>query len=662
MPDAMEPIQAIEATLAGVRRRLRFAEALTGASLGLLPGLCAAALLLGVYKLTPIPRPSLLLVAALAVLPALVGGLRAWLRQRTLQEMAQWVDHKAGLQERLSTAWELHSKGCNPEWKRIVVQDAARQLIGVNPVRLIPLRAGCHPGWLATAATLALIAGFAPIYRTPAFLQKEQEAQAVSQTAAQLVQVTRQQLEQRQPVLEPAQKALNEVLEFGVQLSQSKLTRAEAIHDLASLSQKLEQELRKLGERPSLKPLDQAARTPSNGSAAADLQQKIDAHRQALGAADGQQQLVDKLQRALQALKESAKALASGTEAEQAAGREKLAQSLEALAQQAREAGLALSGLDEAVSALRDAQTDFFLRDINTALNQVDKLQQLAKNLQQLQQQQAKVGVSLPEQLEMGQAKAAKQRLDAVIKELKASPLTPSRIRELQEELKRSLGPAERYASLPDPLKRAANLLDQTLKAADGNQQAGQMASQGETAHQLAQAAQALDTLSQEMADADQLAATLDALDEAQQAIASGRGFRQSPGKSGRPGFGKGGKPGRGVGTWAQEEGWTQIPEDTSGWDNSGIVQDELDARGLSERDPADRRGELAPTRVKGQMSPGGSMQSITLKGVHIKGQSRVRLGEATGAAQAEAQNALNQDQVPRAYQPSVKSYFDDLK
>ncbi|MBI1839730.1 MAG: hypothetical protein HYR88_02620 [Verrucomicrobia bacterium] len=65
---------------------------------------------------------------------------------------------------------------------------------------------------------------------------------------------------------------------------------------------------------------------------------------------------------------------------------------------------------------------------------------------------------------------------------------------------------------------------------------------------------------------------------------------------------------------------------------------------------------------MKGKMSPGGSMPSITLKGVHIKGQSAVRFTEAAATAQAEAQKALNQDKVPRAYQDSVKTYFDDFK
>jgi hypothetical protein len=55
-------------------------------------------------------------------------------------------------------------------------------------------------------------------------------------------------------------------------------------------------------------------------------------------------------------------------------------------------------------------------------------------------------------------------------------------------------------------------------------------------------------------------------------------------------------------------------------------------------------------------------MPSITLKGVSIKGQSKVEYQSAVMAAQSEAQGALNQDQVPRAYQGAVRDYFDDLK
>ena len=55
-------------------------------------------------------------------------------------------------------------------------------------------------------------------------------------------------------------------------------------------------------------------------------------------------------------------------------------------------------------------------------------------------------------------------------------------------------------------------------------------------------------------------------------------------------------------------------------------------------------------------------MPSISLKGVSIKGQSQVSFEESATAAQSDAQSALSQEKVPRAYQGAVKGYFNDLK
>jgi hypothetical protein len=35
---------------------------------------------------------------------------------------------------------------------------------------------------------------------------------------------------------------------------------------------------------------------------------------------------------------------------------------------------------------------------------------------------------------------------------------------------------------------------------------------------------------------------------------------------------------------------------------------------------------------------------------------------QAAATAQSDAQSALNQDEVPRAYQGAVRNYFDDIK
>ena len=101
-------------------------------------------------------------------------------------------------------------------------------------------------------------------------------------------------------------------------------------------------------------------------------------------------------------------------------------------------------------------------------------------------------------------------------------------------------------------------------------------------------------------------------------------------------------------------------PEFKDKWENGADQRGDMAGRS-AEKDGS-LSDNLVATKVKGQMTPGGPMPSITMKGVSIKGTSKVDMTEAVGAAQSEAQGALSQDQVPRAYKGSVKDYFNDLK
>jgi hypothetical protein len=121
---------------------------------------------------------------------------------------------------------------------------------------------------------------------------------------------------------------------------------------------------------------------------------------------------------------------------------------------------------------------------------------------------------------------------------------------------------------------------------------------------------------------------------------------------------GPGGRGGNGVGTWADENGL--YPSWTDG--NNTENRPEMEGRGHTDRGDGKLAANLNPEKVHGQVSPGGHMPSITLKGLSIKGNSSVAYEEAVKTAQSDAQSALNQDQVPRAYQGAVKDYFDDLK
>ena len=174
----------------------------------------------------------------------------------------------------------------------------------------------------------------------------------------------------------------------------------------------------------------------------------------------------------------------------------------------------------------------------------------------------------------------------------------------------------------------------------------------------LADAAKELEKLMQQMADAETLMAAMDNLKTASMCVGTCQGW----GMCNKPGVGNGGKPGGGVGTWADEDGgWGYDGQWSDRWDNSGFKRPDMEGKGITDRDPT-LNDALTPTKVKGQFSQGGQMPSITLKGVSIKGTSKVQYEEAVTAAQSDAQSALSQEKVPRAYQGAVKDYFNDLE
>jgi hypothetical protein len=172
------------------------------------------------------------------------------------------------------------------------------------------------------------------------------------------------------------------------------------------------------------------------------------------------------------------------------------------------------------------------------------------------------------------------------------------------------------------------------------------------------------------MADAKALQGSLDALNKAEMCLSTHTAWGECPhcgDCSGKClaaghclGLGKN-KAGRGVGTWTDDD--SQLYPQMSGlWDNSGLNRPDQKARGLTDRGDPQLADNLAPTKLHGQISPGSPMPSITLRGVSIKGQSSVAYQEAATTAQSDAKSALNQDQVPRAYQGAVRDYFDDIK
>lgn len=277
---------------------------------------------------------------------------------------------------------------------------------------------------------------------------------------------------------------------------------------------------------------------------------------------------------------------------------------------------------------------------------ELEKLRDMAKTLEKLQMQMDKLGKDLAEQLQNGQVEAAQSTLRKMSENLQSAKLTPEQMKKLLEEVQKAQKPGQEYGKAGDLLKQAAKQMSEGQKA-----EAGQS---------LQEAAKELDKMMAEMGDAQSVLQSLEALQQAQMAIGNGQSWANTP----RPGRSKdGGKgeqsQGAGFGTWHDEDSW-MYPEFKDKWENGADNRGELDAR--SKQKDGSLPDNLVATKVKGQMTPGGPMPSITMKGVSIKGQSKVDYKEMVGAAQSEAQGAISQDQVPRAYKGAVKDYFNDLK
>jgi chemotaxis protein histidine kinase CheA len=416
---------------------------------------------------------------------------------------------------------------------------------------------------------------------------------------------------------------------------------------LANVSDRLKEQMNELGKDPALKRLEQVSRasTASESQTAAGIQKQMEALQKQLGTPTGSPEALDKAKKDLEKLQEAAKGLADKNSAGSDAQKQKLSESLSALSKQMQEMGMQLPQLDEAISALAANQTDLVLKDLQAATTDLEKMRDMAKSMQQLQQQMEKLGKDLAEQLKNGQPEVAAQTLEKMTQQLKSSNLSKEQLQKMMDEVAKAVDPAGNYEKVADQLKSAS----QQMKAGD----------QAAASKSLADAAKSLQKLAQQMGDAQQMMAELENLNKASQCI----GTCQSWKIGNKPGMGKGGKPGGGVGTWADEKsGWMYDGQWSDHWDNSGNVRPDMAGKGQTDRGPGELNDALKPTKVKGQFSPGGQMPSITLKGVSIKGTSKVEYEAAAAAAQSDAQSALSQEKVPRAYQGAVRDYFDDIK
>ena len=390
------------------------------------------------------------------------------------------------------------------------------------------------------------------------------------------------------------QKALETVADLGEQLTKQALTRSEALKDLANVASKLKDELKEMGKDPALRKMEQAARaaTGNDSQTAAGLQKQMESLQKQLGTPTGNPEALDKLKNELQKLQAAAKGMTDKNSPGSEAERQKLSDSLSALAKQMQDMGLQLPQLDDAIQALAANQTDLVLKDLEASLVDLEKMRDMAKSLQQLQQQSEKLGKDLAEQLKTGQPEMAQATLQKMISQLKSANLSSNQLQQLLQEVSKAVDPAGNYGKVADHLQTASQQM-----------QAG---NKSDAAQSLAAAAKELGSLMQQMGDAQAMMASLDNLNQASMCIGSGQGWGTRTGN--KPGYNpNGNRPGGGVGTWSDSSAqWDGQWSDH--WDNSGLERPDQDAMGHTDRGEGELSDALKPTKVKGQFTPGGQM------------------------------------------------------
>lgn len=645
----MSELHQIQQVVATAINRRRWHRGWLGLWKGLFVGTLTYLIAVATFKLVPIPWEVVTWSAIAALLALPTGFFIGWFQPVSAIETARWLDRKEGLQERLSTAMEFTQKPVDPHWQQLVITDASQAASQIDTRRLIPWNLPRLARVCVLTLAVAACLGFLPEYRNPQDVQKQLDKKVIQETGRQLSNLTRRSLQNKKPVIDKTERALENVAVLGDKLQSAKLTRADALKDLASATEKLKQELGDMAKTPGMRRMEQAARTPGGSTSQSPqaMQRKMEELAKALGdKAAKHPDALDQLQKDLQALKQSAQGMADKDGAQGAAARAELSKAAAELARKAESMGMPMPSLDEAVAALNAAQVEQFLKDLNVAEQDLQKMAEMAKSLAQLQQQAEKIGKDLAEQLKNGQAQAAAESLKQMATQLQKANLSKEQLQKLLSDLDKALDPAKNYGAVADLLKKGAKL--------------GKSGDKTASAQALADASKELEKMLEELGDMQGLMASLENLQKAQMAIGNSLPWGQCP--SPRPGFNPNGKKGgKGVGTWGNDDPWAMPDRIDDFWDNSNVNRPDMAGRGHTERDSA-VPDNLSPTKVRGQIQPGGPMPSITLRGVSIKGQSSVGFTEAAAAAQSDAQAALSQEQVPRAYQNAVKDYFDDLK
>ena len=130
------------------------------------------------------------------------------MRPLSASESARWLDERQALQQRLSTALEMADKEVDPNWKELLLADAAGHAKKVDLKLLLPFSLPAASRWALLILAIGAGLGFVPEYRSSSYLQKQKDKEVIKEVGQQVALLTRRNLQNHPPALNETKQAL----------------------------------------------------------------------------------------------------------------------------------------------------------------------------------------------------------------------------------------------------------------------------------------------------------------------------------------------------------------------------------------------------------------------------------------------------------------------
>lgn len=565
--------------------------------------------------------------AGAALLGALIYGV---LRRPSRHEAAVFIDERLALKEKFSTALFARPLGDDP-FARAAVVDAERTAENVSLHKRFPLT---WPKRSATTAIVALVVGATLVF-FPRMQLFGRQAEAPRTSS------TQQQAEQ---IRKDVKKALEVVVAAQASGVADEETINQAKRDLEELINApiRDPEKARRSAARALADLDQAVKAKlANNQRLADAESGAKAFKSLMPAADEKGPVADAQRKiakgdfseAVDQLSEAVDKFDKMDEAE----KKKAAEQMQKMAQQLQQ----MANDPKQQEAMKQ-QLQQMGMDQKQAEQVAQQIQQAAQGDKQAQEQLAQQAQQMMQQMNNGQG---------------PNPQQQQQIQQMMQQMQAQANAqmqAQQMAQAAQQMAQAMQQAAQQQAGAQQNQQQGQQPGQQQMAQAMQQMQQQLGAMQAMKADAQQMQAMQNAMNQAaQQAAGAMNNAGQQGGPQGQQGQGQ--QPGQ----WANQNNgqWREGDNRNFRGPNNGMGGAGVGAgdRSAKAQAPYALKEEMAPSQ---DIEGGKILASTLIKSQTIKGESTVAAQSVAAPPEQEATDEIEQERISRPAQQAVKEYF----